>query len=247
MATKLQNSTKGKTYQDFLKTEYKPIKRSLRGKALKEYLHGYKLSDLQKSILIGTLLGDASFKMIPLKCGGRNIQYKVEQKADRVAYVQFLYMFFKDIVGTPPQVSYKDGKPKSVWFRTYSLKAFDFYYDQFYEVDPNGKNRTTVPKLIHRWLNRDALAVWFMDDGTGNSAKNHYAIATHGFYRFESQRLLKAIARNFGLELSIWKDYKKNTGKTYFFISVPAPAVEGFTEIIAARMLPCMQYKIISR
>merc|ERR1711871_1164819 len=82
----LQNSTFGKTLEDILNEPYEPITRGLRGKALTNYLDGgYKLTQLQRSILVGSLLGDASLGLPgssdPSK--PQNVAFKFDQSYEK--------------------------------------------------------------------------------------------------------------------------------------------------------------------
>jgi len=73
-----------------------PIKRNLRGTALAQYkqtLSQQGFNDLQKDILIGTLLGDASMQAMK---GNQESNIKFEQTLSRVDYIQHLYEQFSD-------------------------------------------------------------------------------------------------------------------------------------------------------
>lgn len=89
---------------------------------------------MQKSVLIGTLLGDARMS----SNSGRPIySVKFEQKSMQADYINHLYTIFAPYVGTPPRArvitySFHKTPGKSVWFRTYSHVGLKFYYDMFY-------------------------------------------------------------------------------------------------------------------
>jgi hypothetical protein len=78
-------------------------KRTLRGHALTAYkaiLSQQGLSALQKEVLFGTLLGDASMQAMK---GNQQSNVKFEQKLASEEYVDHLYSIFHEWVGTPPQ------------------------------------------------------------------------------------------------------------------------------------------------
>ena len=65
-----------------------------------EYKKGLKLSDIQRDILVGTLLGDASMQAMK---GNQESNVKFEQKIGQADYINHLYKELQDWVGTPPQ------------------------------------------------------------------------------------------------------------------------------------------------
>ena len=103
------------------------------GNALREYKHTITLNQVQKEVLVGTLLGDAS---IPLDRGNPRFSVKFAQKSASADYIQHLYDLFKDFVGTPPRVQNIRGggarNRQSLRFQTYSHSEFKFYDSIFY-------------------------------------------------------------------------------------------------------------------
>lgn len=226
--------------------------RGLRGTKLKEYHKGYKLSGLQKSILVGTLLGDGTFSL--RKSRGKvlvNVQLKCEQI--NYQYIACLYTAFQDIIGTPLCIRFHSGSQrekktralarKSYYFKTYTLPLFTFYSNEFYAIDALGQRRKQVPKLIHRWLTPEALAIWFQDDGT--KEKNGYSLATHGFYRYEVVRLQHALRMNFGLHATLRKDkVSSKDGRQMYKLGILKAEQTLFTSLIQNYVVPSMQYKL---
>mgnify|MGYP002046517683 CR=1 FL=1 len=53
--------------------------------------------------------------------------------------------------------------------------------------------------MIHRWLNAEALAFWFMDDGT--KINSGYILNSQGFTLNENKRLANALGKNFKFEV----------------------------------------------
>jgi hypothetical protein len=217
-----------------------PQKRTFRGKQLHEYVNTLTLTPLQKEVLVGTLLGDASL-FRTLKTSGLGM--KVEQKASQADYVYALFECFEPFVGTPPtlyQKRKKDGtySVHSSWFRTYKHPSFQFYAHQFYEINALGARRKKVPKLIHRWLTPLSLAVWFQDDGS--KTPYGYTLNTQGFHLFEQKRLQKALGSVFGLQSTIQKD------KTYYRLYIGAASRDRFTQVVTPHMVKSMMYKLHS-
>lgn len=183
--------------------------RGLYGSAAKNYAKTQTLTDVQKEIIIGTMLGDAT---IPRKVGRPGKSIKFEQRINVYSYVHHLYEQFEPLVGTGPRVRYKKDGKNSIWFRTYSHDSLLYYYNLFYVEDPSSKRVVkTVPSNIHKLLTPRALAYWFMDDGTYNYNRNtkNYLFNTQGFTQSENKLLREALKTRFNIYANVHKDVNK--------------------------------------
>jgi hypothetical protein len=176
------------------------------GSLLGRYKATLSLTQEQKDLIIGTLLGDST---MGLRHEKKLYALKFEQQAANLEYVNHLYEIMEPYVGTPPVIrKNKDtGEIKSFWFRTYRHDNLIFYFDLFYKIeDKNGKKIAVkrVPKNIHKILNARVLAYWFMDDGT-LSGQNYY-FSTQAFEKHEVERLSNALKTCFGIKSSVHKD-----------------------------------------
>jgi hypothetical protein len=197
-------------------------KRNLTGKALITYKENLKLSNIQREIIIGTLLGDAT---MPMRGGKPVYGIKFEQGEAHKDYLFHLYEILEPFVGTSPSERYIDKAKtrKSFWFRTYRHKQFIFYFNLFYKTQPDtalgrqspaeAKTIKIVPKNIHKFLTPRAVAYWFMDDGTYHidqrSKIRSYAFSTQGFQKYEVERLCSALNFNFKIKANVAKDKDK--------------------------------------
>jgi hypothetical protein len=178
------------------------------GSELEQYKATLSLTEEQKDLIYGTLLGDST---MGLRQGEKIYSLKFEQKAANEEYVNHLYEIMEPYVGTPPAIrkNTNTGENKSVWFRTYRHSSFIFYFNLFYKIEEkNGKLMAVkmVPKNIHKILNARVLAYWFMDDGT-LSGPNYY-FSTQGFQKHEVERLSHALKICFGIKSAVHKDKK---------------------------------------
>jgi hypothetical protein len=206
----------------------------MRSNAIEAYKTSLKLTDYQRQIIIGLLLGDGHLET---SNNGRTYRLKIEHTYWQKEYTDWLYQIFKDWVLTPPQakqqtvngVSYK-----KYWFSTLSHGAFRFYAQQFYS-----HKHKILPKLIHKWLTPVVMAVWFMDDGSIKS-KRHRALIlnTQSFTLSECQRLARIIKDQFGVEMILRKQ------RNLHQLLVTSQTVEKFVEIINPYILPSMRYKL---
>jgi LAGLIDADG DNA endonuclease family len=215
--------------------------RTLRGKSLIAYKESLKLTDIQKEVLIGTLLGDST---IPKQQNKAGYNVKFEQTSRQQDYIWHLYELFLPFVGTPPKVrAITGGKAKdreSIWFRTYRHIAFKFYYDFFYPVDTQdlSQRKKKVPKTIHKVFTPRALAYWYMDDGTWSKESNHYILNTQGFIYSDICILQKALKYCFNLDTSIHKD------KTFFKLYIQSQCKLLFRDLIKPYVLESFSYKL---
>ncbi len=228
------------------KVNYKA--KNLRGLKLIEYKKTLKLNTIQKEILVGTLLGDATIA----KTKSIALNVKFEQKLANREYVNHLYEIFEPYVGTPPKVRTIIGggakDRQSVWFRTYRHIDFKFYYDLFY-IKTNKNNSTDlrkkrVPKLIHKFLTPRALAYWFMDDGSyyynksNNNQQKVYYFNTQSFSYEDIKILKKALKFNFNFDTNIYKD------RTYYLLYIQPQSKDDFIHLIKSFIVETFDYKL---
>jgi hypothetical protein len=214
-----------------------------------EYKKTLKLTKGQKNILIGTLLGDGCLTTRSKKGKYPTFNYQFKQKESKKDYVYHIFEKFQNLCGSYP-VRVKQGQSLVndeilyAWsFKTGTIPALKFYADQFYSLDNNsGKSIKVVPKLIHRWLTPEALAYWFMDDGSKDSSG--YRLHTQCFSIKEVERLADALGKNFKFEVNIHKAKNKKTGKTYHLLYITSKSREAFTKIVLPYILPCCKYKL---
>lgn len=218
--------------------------KNLRGLKLIEYKKTLSLNTIQKEILVGTLLGDATIA----KNKRVAFNVKFEQKLANENYINHLYEIFEPYVGTPPKVrtitakgsSLRDGAKdrKSIWFRTYRHIDFKFYYDFFYRKDrATNFRKKRVPKLIHKFLTPRALAYWFMDDGSfiyqksKNKKQKVYYFNTQSFCYEDIKILKKALKFNFNFDTNIYRD------RSYYLLYIQPQSKDDFRNLIKSFIL----------
>jgi hypothetical protein len=206
----------------------------MRSREIEENKKLLKLTNRQRSIIVGMLLGDEHLETTNK---GRTFRLKVEHFSNQLTYVNWLYEELKPFVLTPPKTKsklLKGARLESYGFKTLSLAQLRFYGKQFYD-DLRCKH---VPAQIGRWLNPLALAVWFMDNGSSKS-KLHKAVIfnTQGFKKREIKLLQAALLDNFDIEAKIRKQ------KEGLQLLIVGPSVEQFYVIVRPHVLPDFDYK----
>ncbi|MBI2075417.1 MAG: hypothetical protein HYT82_01980 [Candidatus Harrisonbacteria bacterium] len=206
----------------------------MRSIKIEKHVQNLRLTDRQRAIVVGLLLGDGHLET---QNGGRTYRLKVEHGIAQKTYADWLYREFSDWVRTPPKERAKHsfGKPiVSYGFTTYASGALRFYGQQFYK-----ERKKIMPDGIGNMLSPLALAVWFMDDGSWKS-DNHrtYIIHTLGYSRKELERIQQVLTKNFGIAAAIHSQYN---GLRLYIATASAGT---FKELIGPYVIPSMKYKL---
>jgi len=193
---------------------------------------GSSLGNKQRSLLIGSLLGDGT-----LNFSGNNPNLKIEHCLKQRFYVFYKYRLLEQFVSTSPKLSYRydnnrEPYPKSWWFRTIGLGSLNFYYDIFY---PNEKK--AIPSNIKQFLNPMVLAIWAMDDGSSNNNRTAFYFNSQSFLLIDQLKLCRALKGKFNLNARVHKD--KNKHRIY----IPVKDTHLLTRIIYPYLLPEFAYK----
>jgi hypothetical protein len=207
-------------------------------KEIKENKKKLTLSNEQRAILVGLLLGDGHLET---QNGGRTYRLKVEHSEKQVDYVHWLYELFASWIPSKPYRRVRPDGRISVGFTTYSHGSFRFYAQQFY---PIGKKKV-IPKLINKLLTQAGLAVWFMDDGSRKSSKHTtYNIHTLAYTKRDLERLQDTLLKKFGIITSLHRQ-KETSWRIY----IPSVSAERFKSIIQpyVNLIPSMKVKLSNK
>lgn len=197
------------------------------------------VSPEQKSLIIGSLLGDGTMRVGE---GCVNANFKVEQGLVQKEYVLWKYEILKPLVFTKPRISYRYTKkrekyPKSWWFRTIRYPFLTEIYNRFYIPDGYRTGRKIIPKNIINDLNPLALAVWIMDDGSYNNGV--LDISTYSFLEPEINLLQKVFKNKFCIDIKYYRD--RDIG---FRMYCNKKETKKLVKIISPYIIPSMIYKI---
>lgn len=201
---------------------------------LKSLAESIKLADEQREILVGLMLGDGHLET---QNKGRTFRLKVEHAISQQAYVEWLYVKFKNLTVTGPQIKeqmVKNVMRQKFWFNTLSASTFRFYGQLFYI-----NRKKVIPKTISKLVTPLSLAVWFMDDGSLKSTEHKARILnTHCFSELDLKRLQDMFLKKFHIETTL---RKQKEGKQIY---IPSGEVEKFITLIEPFIIPSMEYKI---
>lgn len=186
------------------------------------------LTKLERSIIIGSLLGDGYLRIIP----GRNDAFlEINHSAKAAEYVETKYQYLKGICVSPPKEheSGADGR-RACRFFTKQHKDLTELYSQFYK-----DGRKTVPADLK--LDPLTVAIWYMDDGSKCRSSDIY-LNTQQFSLTEQRRLLRSLQK---IEIRA----RLNRDKHYYRIRILKESIPSFMQMIEPFVAPSMRYKLV--
>jgi len=183
------------------------------------------LTQLQKSFVIGTLLGDGYIRQAK---GRKDAFLEVNHSISQKKYVEWKYSVLKNLTRSGPKSRKGNGKRIAYRFFTKQHPEFTKMMDLFYK-----NKKKCIPNLI---LDPMMLAVWFMDDGSRCGSENVY-LNTQQFSKNDQYKLLESL-KEIGLDGALNKD------KQYFRIRFKTSSIPKLFRIIVKYIIPSMKYKI---
>jgi len=195
-----------------------------------------ELSTYQKSVLIGTLLGDGH-----LERDGRHVRLKIDHAWTQAAYVWWKFRVFQDWTLREPQrrlVYDKRNGGLSIHCRfvTRTLPELEEYYQLFYV-----NKRKVVPQGIQRLLHSSlALAVWYMDDGARRTDCQALRVHTNAYTLEEQYLLCETLVNNFGVSARVHR-----VRANEYVLYIPACQAKTFCDLIRPYVLPELYHKLL--
>lgn len=212
------------------------------------------LSEIQKQVVDGSLLGDAWIHVqYGIQCRPRLC--KSQSQCDHVGVDKISYMHWHcDLFGESLE-KVKPGKSKgpsgklypNYTFRTKSGDIWDEVDRRWYTIeliDRKVKRTKIVPKDLI--LTPLSLCVWYMDDGTNNQKDANVELCTEGFTLKEVDMLCGFLKRDLGIESHPKKDrHSKKNGDASYKVFVGRESYFQFIDIVkTCHVWYCFKYKI---
>jgi len=206
-----------------------------RGKSEIVIIEEMNLSKRQKSILVGTVLGDAYLQ----KTGKSNARLRLEHGVKQKDYLVWKANAFPRLFqGKPKEVSRKHPKSKKIYYywrvQSDSSPELGRWRKYFYK---NGKKK--IPQDLKKYLDGLALAVWYMDDGYYYERDNVSYLYLGRVSEEEAKITSEALRENFVINSTIY-DKKKKGFALYF----PRGESEKLWKIVEPYMLDLFRYKL---
>lgn len=182
----------------------------------------------QKEILFGTLLGDGSLQKM-----GNSYLGRINHSTHQIEYCEYLHTRLAPLVY---DIKYRTVSLPKYPNKVYSQCYFCFkpneelkiFYEKFYSP------KKDVPMDLSLLTPR-AMAFWFMDDGRANGGCS-IDIATCSFSLEGLLRLQQFLKDTYNLEVIITKDFRlyfsANSGRLFY-------------QLISPYLIPSMEYKFL--
>jgi recombination protein RecA len=180
------------------------------------------LSEVQREIIVGCLLGDGA-----MRCK-TNALLEINHAFNQRAYVDWKYSQLAELVRTPPRRRNGNGRRIAYRFVTRSLPELTPFFRLFY-----GSGRKRIPEVQ---LTPLTLAVWFMDDGC--RSRSSVYLNTQQYDDTSQATLLRLLREEWGIEAALNRD------KIYRRIRVTVDGTRRLVRIIEPYVLPNLRYKL---
>lgn len=182
-----------------------------------------KLSDIQKDLVIGSLLGDGY--LMPTTCG---CSFRAHHSDKQKDYLNWKHSVLENIVNTGP----KRDSPSSYFFRTVSHPGFNKYRRMFYDKN-NGK---IISSELFKILNPRGLAIWIMDDGSKDG--KCLRINSQSFSYPDNLLLKNILEGKFRIRTNIHQD------KGLFRLWIKSESMKRLRKIVLPFIVSSMFYKL---
>jgi recombination protein RecA len=207
-----------------------------------------KLTQEQKDVIVGSLLGDGNLQT---ETRGRTWRYRALQQDRHREYLEYKYNVLKNLCSTgiiSSEISdERTGKVyKRNYFNTQFHECFKHYGNIFYTYDPNlNKFVKDIPKTIEQVLTPRALAIMYQDDGAlkwkGHS--NSMRICTESFTLEGLNRFKSAMKNLYNINITL-NAKKKNGVVVGYRVAIPEASSAAFVRLIEPYLINCMKYKV---
>lgn len=191
-----------------------------------------ELSQFQKEVLIGTLLGDSS---IILAKDSINPSISCAHSPAQKEYCEYKTSIFENIGARCIYSKRKTpDKRTGKFYEAYTMRlpanpVLKDWYNQFY---PNGKK--VIPKGLLQYFTQVSLAFMFMDDGA-KIGKHGYIICTNCFILEDINIFREMLKDKFNLDTTVFKNN---------VIYIRTYCQKLFENLISSYLCNCMKYKL---
>jgi hypothetical protein len=180
------------------------------------------LSEVQRQIIVGCLLGDGT-----MRCK-TNALLEINHSAHQRSYVDWKYGQPAELVRTPPRARPGNGRRIAYRFVTRSLPELTPYFTLFY-----GSGKKRVPELELAPL---TMAVWLMDDGC--RSRRAVYLNTQQYDETSQRRLLRLLREQWGIEGALSRD------KCYYRIRISVESTKSLAALVEPYVLSELRYKL---
>src|SRR3989338_6728411 len=185
------------------------------------------LTKNQKSLVIGTILGDGYVRIIPRR---KNAFLEVNHSISQRLYVDWKYQILQSIVRSEPKLRKGNGNRIAYRFFTQCIPEITNLFHYFYK-----EKRKMIPDDLH--LDPLSLAVWFMDDGSRSGGSLY--LNTQQFSMQDQKTLQSILSNQYYIHSGLNRD------KEYWRVRIVTADAQKFCDIIRPYVIPSMEYKLV--
>lgn len=191
------------------------------------------LSQRQREIIIGTLLGDAC-----LEKNGQHTRIRIDHYNRHKEYVLWFTKELFPFALRPrviKEVDKRNGKTYSRWhLSTKSLPIFDEFKELFYL-----EGKKIIPSCLEKIFTPLSLSIWYMDDGFRRKDCKGFYLCTSSYTLGEQKILQEVLRLRFGIETRIHHQ------RQYMRLFIPSAFAERFNSLVKPFTLPIFRYKLL--
>jgi len=184
------------------------------------------LTQLQRSIIIGSLLGDGYLRIVSRR---KNAFLEINHSYSQKEYVEWKFEMLKSICRSGPKMRRGNGKRIAYRFTTRQMPEITDLSRLFYA---NGKKQ--IPNNLQ--LDPIVIAIWFMDDGSKCGTSNVY-FNTQQFNASDQEKCMQMLLK-FGIESSLNRD------KEYSRVRIKSSSMQKLFNLVIPHIIPSMKYKL---
>ncbi|MBI4135411.1 hypothetical protein HY477_01620 [Candidatus Uhrbacteria bacterium] len=189
----------------------------------------FKLDTRLKTIIIGTLLGDAN-----LNRRGSNYRLLIKHGESQQPLIEWKRKQLEAITGMKINRFSQEVKGKPYRFCQFVTLTHPDFTD-LHKVFYRGRKKVVPANIKELITDPLALAVWLMDDGAKAGAG--MTIQTHSFFRNGVERLRKLLKDNFRLNAALRKN------KNRIILYIPKSEIPKLKMLVEEYILPEYRYK----
>lgn len=195
----------------------------------------------KKAILIGLILGDGHIT----PRGDLNITHSIKQKE----YIDYKAKLLEELLSCKKINLYHRLDDKHNEFTLHKMhKYFKILRKWIYK-----NNVKTFSKKILDLLTPEAIALWWMDDGSHGIDKHKETgkIRAHSFHLYtyttleETENIINMFREKFDINFYKIKHTSKNTGITSYYLKCRTKEGRKLSNLIRPYIIPSLQYKIL--
>jgi len=212
------------------------------------------LTQRQKEIIYGSLMGDACYRDKKYRNSARFKQGEMQRDYVLWKYSEMQSVACYNSLKSEHYCDKRSGHTSTCWrFYTHANSDIEFIIKEFYKDE-----KKQITKQILDNLTPLSIAVWYMDDGTADWS--HYTnstkytkgkvgnadlmLCTHSFSEYSCEIIIDFFATKYNIMTRFKQDGISSEGLPKYIVIIERTSNDAFVELIRPYILPMFMYKI---